>query len=227
MLNDFLTCPAAFYKRHILNEAESGTSSALHFGTALHLAINQILEGEDGLESFMMYWDSLKDKDMIYYRHGWQELRGLATEKFLPNFIRLHSKKFSNFKQEETLTMPFLGEHTFQGTYDFCGDYEGVLTLTDWKTTTNDYKFSKLEKNPQLYMYSKLYQHKYGVLPKQIMYKTFVKTKGSIQTLKLELTEEHLNSIVRNVEHTAKAMLHLISTKEVYHGADCYCKGVS
>lgn len=223
-IDSFLRCPAAWYKTYILGEAETKKSSALEFGTALHLGIKTILEGEDGIWSFNMYWDSVRDLDMIYYRHGWDELRKLAVEKFLPNFERLHAKKFSDIKQEQQLSMP-IGEHTLQGTFDCLGMYEDELTLCDWKTSTAEYKRNKIEKNPQLYIYAALCKHTYGTLPTQIMYKTFVKSEGRIQTMKLSLSEERLDKMMSNVANIVDSMVYILGTKKLYHNHEsCYCR---
>lgn len=227
MLNAFLQCPAAFHRQYILGETETQKSSALEFGTALHLGIRSILEGEDGVSDFNLYWDSLKDANMVYYRHGWQELRDLANNKFLHNFAKSHAKKFINPVQEVELSMPFLGEHTLQGTLDCFSDYEGQPTITDWKTSTQEYKRTKIEKNPQLYIYAALHRHKYGCLPTNIQYKVFIKSDGRIQTVKKELTIEAIDCMMKNVENISKAMIATIGTKEYYHNHEsCYCKEI-
>lgn len=227
MIQDFLQCPAGFYKRHILGEVDTKKSSALEYGTALHLGIRSILEGDDGVADFNLYWDSLKDTEMVYYRHGWQELRDLANTRFLPNFQKLHAKKYVDIKQELQMSMPFMGEHTLQGTLDCVGMYEGALTVSDWKSSTAEYKKNKIERNPQMYLYAKLYQHNYGVLPTQLVYKVFIKSEGRIQTLKKELTEQYLCNIISTVENTVHAMVHMIETKRVYHNHEsCYCKEI-
>lgn len=226
MLDSFVRCPAAFYKQHILGEVDTKKSSALEFGTALHLGIKTILEGGDGGAIFSMYWDSLRDTDMIYYRYGWQELKDLAINKFLPNFERLHAKKFKNFTQEETLSMPFLGEHTFQGTPDLYGEYNNALVIADWKTSSAEYKRLKIDKNPQMYCYAELYRQKYGKLPDKIMYKVFIKSEGRIQTIDKQLTQSVHTAMMKNVENISRAMLHMVDTKAVYHNHEsCFCKG--
>jgi hypothetical protein len=232
-IDAFLRCPTAWYKQYVLGEVETKKSSALEFGTALHLGIKTILEGDDGISSFDMYWQSVKDVDMIYYRHGWDELRKLAVEVFLPNFKKLHAKKFTDIKQEQQLSMP-LGLplvslaspiHEIQGTFDCLAMYEGELTLCDWKTSTNEYKRTRVEKNPQLYIYAALCKHTYGTLPTQIMYKTFIKSEGRIQTMKLQLSEERLEKMMLNVANIIDSMVYILGTKKLYHNHEsCYCK---
>lgn len=223
MLNDFVSCPSGFKRRHIDGIRDLEKSSAAEYGTGIHLALKTHFEGGDALEVFKIYWDSLKDTKMVYYRHSWQDLRNMAVTKFLPNFIRLHSNKYSNPKMEETIDIPFMG-HTLQGTFDMCSDYEGVLTLSDYKTSSKEYRKDVIIKNPQMYIYSHLYKEKYGVLPKQILYKVFRKDNSSIQTLKTELTLEKLELQLKNVESIVNSMLHCISTGNWFHRFDCWCK---
>lgn len=226
MIQDFLTCPKAFYDRHVLGKLQLDKSSALEFGTALHLGIRMILYGEDGIEPFLLYWDSLKDTKMTYYEHSWKNLRELAVDSFLPNFKSRHAKKFSQHNQEIEMTIPFLGTHSIKGTTDFFGLYEGVPTVADWKTSSKAYRKNKTEVNLQLYIYAKLVKETQRILPKQIMYKVFNKKDGSINTLKKELTEKDINDTFILVENAAKSMLRVIETKELYHGPDCYCERV-
>lgn len=223
MLDSYLTCPQDFKNRYLDGVKDTVKSSALEFGQALHLAIKTHFEGGDGTNVFTMYWDSLKNTEMVYYRHDWQALRDLATQKFLPNFFKLHAKKFTNVKLEEQCEMPFMG-HTLQGTFDICSDYEGDLTLSDWKTSSREYRKDKIEKNPQLYIYSMLYRHKYGILPKQLQYKVFRKDNGSIQTLRLSLTEELLARQEASIAAIVKSLLWSIATNNWYHTFQCYCE---
>ena len=223
MLDSFLACPVGFKRRYIDKIPDTERSSALEYGTAIHAAIREHFEGGDGIEVFKIFWDSLKDTEMIYYRHSWGELRNLAVNSFLPNFFRLHAKKYSNPKMEETIEIPFLG-HTLQGTYDMVSDYEGVLSVSDWKTASKEYPKDKILKNPQMYLYAELYRSKYGELPKQLIYKVFQKNSASIQTLKTELTEEKLAGQLQNVSCIVKNMLHCIETGSYYHRFDCWCK---
>lgn len=223
MLQAYLECPKAFYDRYVLNKLETEQSAALEFGSAMHLGIKTMLEGSDGVASFNMYWNSVKDVHMQYYDMSWTALKELA-EHFLGNFKSRHLKKFTEFEQEVQMEMPFLSGNTLQGTADFIGMYEGVSTIVDWKTSSRDYPKNKIELNPQLYIYAKLYQHKTGKLPEQIMYKVFNKKTGNINTIKKQLTPEYLERIFSSVENTARAMLRTIETKELFHGPNCYCE---
>ncbi len=222
-LDAYLTCPAAYKRRYIDGIKDEQESSALHVGTALHLAIKTHFEGGNGEETFLMYWDSLKDVDMIYYRHDWYELRNLGIT-WMKNFIKYHAKKYTNGIMEEFLSAPLMEGVDIEGTYDRCGLYELDLTMTDWKTSNSVYKENKINKNPQMYLYAHMYRHKYGQLPKRIQYKTFVKYNGSIQTLQKELTEENLELQLENCRSIVKMMIHSKENNLYPHTFNCFCK---
>lgn len=222
-LNEFISCPMGYKRRYIDKIPDDEKSSALEYGQAIHLAIKTHFEGGDGLSVFNLYWDSLKDTPMKYWRHDWVDLRNLALNSFLPNFFRLHSKKYKNIKMEELCEAP-LEDFIIEGTFDCVSHYDGILTLSDWKTSSKEYKKNKIIKNPQMYMYAKMYEHTYGELPKQIQYKVFRKDNGSIQTLTAELTQEKLKLQLEEVLCIIKTMEHMTKTNTWYHNFDCWCK---
>lgn len=230
-LDAYLSCPQAYYRRYILGEKDEQESSALHYGTALHAAIRAHFEGGNALEVFELYWDSLKTTKMVYYRHDWIMLKDLAVHKFIPNFIKFHANKYQNPKMEELCEIPLFfddvhdnGQIYLEGTFDMFSDYIGIPTLTDWKTSSAEYKKSKLDKNPQLYIYSAFCKAKYGELPKAIQYKVFRKDNGSIQTIQKELTEENLSLQLDNCKAIIKMMLNSKAQNLYPHTFSCYCK---
>lgn len=223
MIDSFIQCPNKFYSTYILGEREESKSSALEFGTAMHMALQSHFEGDDPYAMFNTYWDSVLKSKLEYDRFSWEDLRTLANDKFLPNFLRLHSKKFSEFKQEEKLEMPFLDTHVLEGTYDMSCQVEGKLTIVDFKTSAREYTTSKIYRNPQMYIYAALYKHKYGKLPEQLMYKVFIKSEGRIQTLKRDLTQQDQDHIMGNVEAICKNMLRMVEEKSIYSNYNCYC----
>lgn len=223
MIDSFVSCPSKFYSTYVLGQREEVKSPHLEFGTAVHMALNSHFEGEDPYDMFNTYWNSVEKMKLEYDRQSWEDLRAVAVDRFLPNFLRLHAKKFTNNRLEETIEVPFLGSHTLQGTFDLVGEYEGQLTMVDFKTSAREYPVSKIHRNPQMYIYSYLYLKKYGVMPKQVMYKVFIKTEGRIQSLKLPLTEEKLMHIMGNVEAICKNMLRMVEERSIYSNYNCYC----
>ena len=229
-LDQYLSCPQAYYQRYVLGVKDTEKSSALTLGTALHLAIKTHFEGENGLELFQMYWESVKDTPMIYYRHNWEMLNDLAVNKWIPNFIKFHAKKYLNPVMEQLSEMPLYvdpvhGQIYLEGTFDMFSDYCGIPTLTDWKTSSKKYTNTKILKNPQMYIYAALVKAKIGVLPKAIQYKVFCKHDGSIQTLQLELTQEKLDEQLKNVTLIIKNMIAMRASGQWYCNFNNeYCK---
>ena len=221
MIEDYLRCPANYKRKHIDGIREKTSSSAMSFGTAMHTALKAHFDGEDPYMSFNMYWNSLKDEHLEYDRFSWEDLGAMAVDTFLPNFLRLHAKHIEPVRMEETLTMPILGEHTLQGTYDIVANVDGVLTMIDYKTSAKEYPKSKIYRNPQLYIYAALYKHTYGVMPQQIMYKVFIKTEKRIQSLKINLTEESLQHNMNNVTDIVED---IVNRKKFYcNYQSCFC----
>jgi hypothetical protein len=222
-LDLFLQCPAAYRDRYILGKKDEKESSALHIGSALHAAIKAHFDGLNAEEIFLLYWDSMRDVDMIYYRHGFNDLRELGI-RWLQLFIKMHAHKFTDFKMEELVEAEIMPGIFIEGTFDMCGLYDGVLTLTDWKTSSRAYSKDKILKNAQMYMYAHMYSTKYGAIPINIQYKVFRKDNGGIQTESLELTPKNMARQMNNVRDIIKLMIYAKQNNVYPHSFSCYCK---
>lgn len=222
-LDAFLACPAGYRDRYILGKRDEQESSALHIGTALHAAIKAYFDGLNAEQMFLTYWDSMQNTDMVYYRHGFDDLRELGI-RWLGLFIKMHAHKFTDFKMEELVEAEIMPGIFIEGTFDMCGMYDGVLTLTDWKTSSRAYPKDKILKNAQMYMYSKMYESKYGVLPEYIQYKVFRKDNGGIQTESTQLTPEKMYRQMGNVRDIIKLMIYAKENNVYPHSFSCYCK---
>lgn len=187
-----------YVDRIIEAQTENGD---LVFGSALHSAINTVLEGGDGEMGFEIYWDSYKGKEVAYSRFKWEELREIGLN-FVSKFKRFYAPKFTPMVMERRLYSSYK-DIKLEGTMDFIGEYEGVVTLFDWKTTGYPYAKNKPLTALQLYLYAYLCQQELKITPKQIAYLPFVKSTGSIQKpLLLEFKEE--------------TMLHMLDTMVDY-----------
>lgn len=221
----YLQCPKRYKKLYIDKEVLQSETIDLHYGTAIHSAIQAHFDGGEPFDVFNMYWNSIKDKHLESGRYNWEDLGKMATDTFIPNFIRLHSKKIGILQMEETLEMSILdGKHSLSGTYDAIANVDQKLTLIDWKTSAREYPLSKIYRNPQLYIYAKMYEHKYGYLPEQIMYKVFIKQEKRIQSLKLELTKERLDNMMSNVYTICEDIVKRTETNTWFSNYNsCYC----
>lgn len=167
------------YKLIYVDKLQGEESGDLAFGTAIHSTINAILEGEDGAVTFSVHWTALKDKEMTYGRFKWAAL-GEIGYNLIEKFTKYHAAKFKPVYMEQRFYAEYRGIK-LEGTADFLGEYEGVPSLFDWKTTGYPYKAEKALVCLQLYLYAYLGIQAKGYVPKQIAYFPFVKSTGSIQ----------------------------------------------
>lgn len=215
MIDSYVNCNMKFKHDYLDHPDRTKESNALKFGSALHLAFKEHYEGNSALDTFNMYWNSIKGLETDE-RFSWEQLHDLANTSFIPNFIKLHSKKITPVLAELGIQIPFMGKHTMSGTIDLVCEIDGKLTILDYKTSASVYKKDKILKNPQMYMYAYMYYKFYGILPEQIMYKVFVKYDGRIQTITEDLTLDKLNSVISNVEVICKDILHRLETNSWY-----------
>jgi len=202
-ISDARTCLRKYKLKHIDKlSTEEGKKGDLEFGTAMHLGVEMYLRGEDGLAIFRLYWDSIKDEKVEYGRYGWGPLLEMGVE-LLPRFKKLHSKLFKPFKLEERIETT-LGGIGFEGTPDFLGEYDGVPSVIDFKTSGARYEKLRLECDEQMPGYAAMAKEAYGYEATQQVYIIFVKSDRapSIQTLVSPLTSSKLFSTILNMTET-------------------------
>lgn len=159
---------------------EGPDSGDLIFGSALHSAINASLTGQDGQATFELYWSSYKEKEVEYGRFKWADLSKIGAE-FIRKFERFFVPSLKLQFAEKRLHSEFLGVR-LDGQPDFIGEFNGVRTLADWKTSSSNYSPNKSDVALQLYLYAYL-AIKNGLGPiDQLAYFVFNKGTGSIQT---------------------------------------------
>lgn len=228
MIEQYLSCHRKFYNVHILGQGEKQTSSALAFGTAMHLVPEAHFNGDDPFRAFNMYWEAVKSQHLEYDQFDWDTLRKMANDSFIPKFLKGPAKKMKDVKTEITMSAPILGEHTLQGTADWVGDFDGEFTLGDWKTSKSRYNPSKIYRSLQMYIYAYLYEKTHGRIPDYIRYTVFVKTDRGLQNnLKLRLTKEMLDSRMAIVESIVKDIVSRDIKDESawYPNPSCFCTG--
>lgn len=165
-------------------------SGDMCFGSALHSAINSVLNGDDGEITFEIYWNSYEGKELTYGRFKWAELRDLGLN-FISKFTRLHAKKYQLEQAEVRLYAEYRGVK-LEGTADFIGLYNGRRSLRDFKTSGYNYPKEKADVALQLYLYSFLAISNSLKAPETLGYDVFVKGTGSIQTLSWEFDEKRM-----------------------------------
>lgn len=197
MLDAAQTCPQKYKYRYIDKLEEPGDpSQALNFGTALHAGLQATLEDFDGLAVFEVFWNSLKDTRLVSDGFTWEQSKHLG-EVFLSRFERLHAKHFKPFMIEEQVKAE-IGGIEFEGTPDFVGEYKGVPSVVDWKTSSYPYDKVKLFTNMQMPLYAAMVKKAKGYDVKQLVYVVFIKREERIQVLTVPLTDELLQRAIRN-----------------------------
>lgn len=172
-------------------------SADMSFGTGMHAGLQACLEGDNGLSVFDAYWQSEKGKELSYGRYGWDELHNLGIT-LQTRFERLHAKYYKIHQMEQRL-FGDLGGVKIAGTPDFLGDYQGVPSVVDFKTSAYPYPYEKLDVNEQMYLYAYLAQQN-GYTPKQIVYAVFIKSACRIQVIKKDLTNGEVAEKLKNIQ---------------------------
>lgn len=198
MINAAQSCERKYKYVYIDKLKPELGSGAMEFGTALHMAINSILEGDDdALDVFHLYWDTLKDVPLKYFRNDWEAYAKLGPI-YISRFGKLHAKKYKPFMVETRLKSTY-EDVIFEGTPDFVGDFSGVPSLLDFKTASKPYDNLKLKMSLQLYLYSWLVMETMGYEVKQIGYVVFVShPEPRIQVITAELNPETMSKVLES-----------------------------
>lgn len=179
------------------NEPESGD---ILFGTGIHAAIQACLEGGNGVETFSIYWNSIKSSNVSYGRYSWDALSSQAIT-LIARFERLHAKKFKIFEMETRLYGSLPNGIKIEGTPDFLGDFEGVPSIVDFKTSGNRYPKEKIECSDQLMLYSALASQARDYTAHQVVYCVLIKaTTPDIQIIKAPLLQSELAKRISNIQ---------------------------
>jgi len=205
-------CLQKYKYRYIDGIKEPGPESIdLHFGTAMHMGIEAILNGDlDYQDTFNLYWDSIREQPLSTGAFSWEALKE-QSEVFLSRFVRLHAKKFGKGDLEITLDN---GE--LFGTPDFIGEYEGVLSVVDFKTSRSAYIKEKISLNEQMKIYAYLYHKKTLAMPVQLVYTVFVKfPEPRIQVLKHQITAQDIEEAMLNVRKQIE-LIKVVDEKKAY-----------
>lgn len=197
-LQDFRLCPTYYKNKHVNGDTTVVKSMDLEYGSAIHLALNDILIGGNGLDIFEIYWASVSS-DLPKSRLGKEELHEVGLEH-LRKFKKMHQHHFKPVFMEERLFMK-LPAYELEGTPDFVGQYKDILSIVDFKTAGYRYDKNKIICEEQLSLYSSLVIHNLKITPIQKVYVVFIKDPKapSIQIIKKELTSNDIASTLENI----------------------------
>lgn len=179
-VSQYTRCPRLYKLIQLDKKPEPGPRPAvLEFGTAMHLGVESELRGGNGEETFTIYWQSVKGLEMAYDREGWDTLLNTG-QTLLNRFRRLHADRFTPKYLEEPMSA-LMRNMSVIGTPDFVGDFDGVPSLVDFKTTAYAYHKGRIKAGDQLPVYVELVRLAKGYQAKQKVYFQFVKgTKPQI-----------------------------------------------
>lgn len=185
-------------------------SGDLHFGSAVHAALQAHFEGGDAADVFSVYWDSLKDLPIAYGRLDW---RGLSDSghALVSRFVRLHARHVEPVSIETRLYGE-LGGHPVEGTPDLVGSYKGIPSIIDFKTSQAAYPKEKIIVNEQMPLYWHLAKQQLGYTAHQLVYFVFCKVERRIQVLRRPVSEATLLPMLANVE----SMVQDLKTRTVF-----------
>ena len=205
-ITDYLKCPKYFELKHILKE-DPGEQDllAMRFGSALHLGLQDLFEGGDGVGVFKIFWAG--EKNHNFKRLSWQDHEEIGVT-LISRFDKLHKKHYRPVMFEERLsfTLGKLPLINFGGTPDWVGYYKDVPSIVDFKTASYKYDQLKLTVSDQLHLYAHAVKEK-GILDaKQIVYVVFLKNvrEPSIQVISKEIEQEGIDKAVENLYNICK-----------------------
>lgn len=198
-VQDYIKCPKLYQYKHV-DGLDDGMSKLadIAFGSAVHLGIQDLFEGGDGIDIFSTWWEM--KKDLEYGRLNHDSLMSIGKD-LLAIFRDEHKKKFVPKYLEQKLEADNL-----TGTVDFVGTYNGVLSVVDWKTAGFPYDSYKIKCNEQMYGYAYMAKKALQVDAKQVVYGVAVKDpKNPRWQFKVEpLTDTKLSYMVDNVKEVCK-----------------------
>lgn len=222
-LSDFHRCQQYYKLKHIDGLDDGlGKSADIVFGSCIHLGVQDLFEGGDGVTVYKTYWGLQKDKDLEYTRYGHEALEHIGTT-LLEVFKDEHMKKFEPLHLERKMTTS-LGKHTFSGTVDCIAKFKGKISVVDWKTAAYPYDQYKLVVNEQTYGYAHLAQQELGVDVEQLVYGVAIKDEKNPrwQFRTRPLNKVELEKKLANIKETCDT---ISKTKNFLHNPNACVVG--
>ena len=159
---------------------------ALEFGSALHAGLNTALEAQDAdsaMDTFEAYWDTCQDGLDYKGERFSKEIYADMGRRFVANFHKRYASKMKLIVGEKRMHGVYKDPYTLEGTPDALVEYNGQNVLLDFKSSGYPYAAEKIDVSLQLNLYAWLLEEN-GYKVDAIAYAVFVKSNGSISTLK-------------------------------------------
>lgn len=168
-LNDFLSCPRAYYLKNVYRNPKTGyriqvASPYISLGATVHDSIKWFLENADKpsllklSDQFRNFWWKYHGKRGGFASKEDEAVFGQRGLKMLENFLENHAKLEKMVQFAKFPKYPLVENVILTGNLDYVGQLpEGSLHVIDFKTGTKD------EDSPlQLYIYAILAENHYG-----------------------------------------------------------------
>jgi hypothetical protein len=206
-ISNFHKCQKYYELKEILGLSDGIEKSGdVAFGSCLHLGVQDLFEGGDGLDVFNTYWNLQASKNLEYSRLDHGDLGWIGAE-LLKVFRDEHMHKFaplidiSGVPMLECKMHGSIGQHKFSGTVDAVAEFGGHVSVVDWKTAAYPYDAYKIQCNEQMYGYVELIRQTYGIDVKQVVYGVFVKDPKNprFQIKKALVTPEKQQAVLANI----------------------------
>lgn len=174
------------FKLQVLDRVPQAPAVALEFGSALHAGLNDSLitqDEESARNVFEAYWKSVTHK--LDFSEERMDADNMLTmgKRFIINFTRRYAVKMRLIIGEKRLFSDLSGV-ALEGTPDALVEYNGQNVLLDFKSSMYPYLEQKLDSSLQLGLYAWLLNQN-GHHVDATAYAVFVKSTGSIQTLRV------------------------------------------
>lgn len=210
-LMDWHKCQKYFFHKRVMGLSDGiELSGDVAFGSCLHLGIQDLFEGGDGLDVFSVSWGLNENKALEYSRYKHADLLSIGIS-LVEIFRDEHMHKFTPALCPKT-GAPLIerrlegkvGEHAFCGVVDLIGGFSGLLSAVDWKTAAYPYDAYKINVNEQLYGYVDLAAQELGINIEQIVYGVGIKDikNPRWQFKKAVVTKDKQTAILTNMEQT-------------------------
>lgn len=170
-----------YYKLSYIDRVPQEPSHALEFGSAMHAGLADVLETQDvesAQDVFEAYWDSVSGKVDDYERETPQTLKEKGL-KFIARFHQRYGKDMTLVQSEKRLYVEHPSGLKLEGTPDAVVNWDGKLTLLDYKTSQYSYPDGKAFTSLQLHFYAYLLRMS-GIEVEQLAYIVFEKYTGAV-----------------------------------------------
>lgn len=177
---------------------EEPKSANLSFGSAIHCGVEEILT-IGSHEAFNLLVKSTPELN---------ETHEILGNRLLANFKKNHAQDFNIMMLEERVGMDLPEDGLrLEGTPDFVGEYNGVPSIVDFKTSSQRYNEDQIACSDQMLLYHYIVAQTTGYVAKQLVYVVFIKTKDPyIQVISKSIDSFDYEARIANILDKCKEL---------------------